>query len=375
MQGANLSSSISTNIFSSTSNGTALKIKINGYNSSVNRSARITLTISLLSVGIAGFVGNILVLRFLKTKKKTNSFLRTCSFEKNFTFYIGSLATSDVLSSLISVPAICAELNFDLFDTGWRCKLVKYLIFLFPSITINNLLVINIEKYFSTRKTPRIFKHSIVKKMVMLAWFVGSVNAFLPTLTFTGLRFDLNETHYTVVCRYDNHYLPFRIIYLCYTAIQYVIPVIIIVRINISLFITVWRITRRRKVIDVQRDNYIKMKLRASTFRSTCNIAALTFAFIIPYVFYFAQGIYSHVAKATTGFETDFIVRVTSALIAMANPVVNVLLYLLQMRDFRTFLKKKLKTWFSFQKNETVGLPNVEIQLVSFSTLTLSTMN
>lgn len=371
MQGANFSSSIFTNNFPSPYNGTALKIKMYGYNPSVNHSARITLFILLFSVGIAGFVGNILVLCFLKTKKKSNSFLRTCSFEKNFTFYIGSLATSDVLSSLISVSAICAELNFDLFHTGWRCKLVKYLIFLFPSMTMNNLLVINIEKYFSTRKVPRIFKYSTVKKMVLLAWMVGSVNALLPTLTSTGLRFDLNETHYTVVCRYDNHSLPFRIIYLCYAAIQYVIPMIIIVRINISLFITVWRITRRRKVIDVQRDNCIKIKLRAATLRSTCNIAALTFAFIIPYVFYFAQGIYSHVAKATINFETDFIVRAASALIAMANAIVNVLLYLVQMRDFRTFLKKKLKSWFRDQKNEAAGLANVEIQLVSFSTLTL----
>ena len=159
------------------------------------------LLIFLITVGIIGFLGNILVLWSLKAKKKTKSFLKVCSFEKNFTVYIKSLAISDIMSSLISVPCMCVELNFDLFRAGWRCKMVKYLILLFPCVTMNNLLVISVEKHFSTRKVPRTFRHSTVKKLVLFAWLIGCLNVLLPTATVDGLRFEVKETHYTVVCR------------------------------------------------------------------------------------------------------------------------------------------------------------------------------
>ena len=92
--------------------------------------------------------------------------------------------------------------------------------------------------------------------------------------------------------------------------------------------------------LDVQRDNGIKMKLRAATIRSTCIIIALTFAFIIPYLVYFAQVTYHNVTKATIDFETDYIIRAVSAVMAMSNPAVNFVLYLVQMKDLRAFVKK-----------------------------------
>ena len=265
------------------------------------------------------------------------------------------------------------RVEFRFISYGWRCRIVKYLILLFPRVTMNNLLVISAEKYFSTRKVPRTFRHSTVKKLVLFAWLIGCLNVLLPTATFDGLRFDLNETHYTVVCRFNNQYLPFRIMYLIYAAFQYIIPMIVIIITNISLIITVWKVSKKRKVADVQRDNGIKMKFRAATIHSTGIIIALTFAFIIPYLVYFAQVIYNHVTKATIDFKTDFTIRATSGLMAAANAAVNVLLYLVQMKGFRAFLKNKIMSWFTAKKSKPVSLGNVEIELVNFSALTLTT--
>ena len=104
-----------------------------------------------------------------------------------------------------------------------------------------NLLVINIEKYFSTRKVPRVFSFFTVKKAVLFAWLAGFCIVFLPSATYEGVRYDVNETHYTVVCRYDNQYLPFRTMFIIFTFLQYVIPMIIIIRTSLSIIITVWR--------------------------------------------------------------------------------------------------------------------------------------
>ena len=67
-----------------------------------------------------------------------------------------------------------------------------------------------------------------------------------------GIRYDLNDTHYTVVCKGDNSYLPFRMIGVSYALVQYLIPGIILICINTAIAITVW--TRpSRATVDVQR--------------------------------------------------------------------------------------------------------------------------
>ena len=212
MQGSNLSSSLSTNNSGSTlSNGTDQGSKIYVF-TPAGSSTKLTLLMLMVTVGTVGFVGSILILCFLRVKKKTTSYLKSLSFEKNFNVYINSLAISDILSNLISLPCLCVQIYFDVFQDGWRCRIGRFLQILFPCVTMNNLLVICIEKYFSTRKVPRPLRHYTVKKLIVCAWLVGIVVMFFPAATFNGTRQDLNETHYTILCKYDKDYLPFRII-------------------------------------------------------------------------------------------------------------------------------------------------------------------
>lgn len=137
----------------------------------IKSSFRITISLFLVNAAIFGLVGNVLVLYFMTTKKVTNSFLKGIAFEKNFIFYIKSLATSDILSSLISGPLTLLSLFSDshFIQLSWGCKVTRYFIILFPSTKMSNLLVISIEKYLSTRSVPRTFKFSTVKKLVILA--------------------------------------------------------------------------------------------------------------------------------------------------------------------------------------------------------------
>ena len=147
-----------------------------------------------------------------ENQKNTNSFLRGISFQKNFNFYITSLATSDILSSLISVPVTIISLLSDShsIQSGWGCKATMYFIILFPTITMSDLLVVSIEKYLSTRSAPRTLKFLTVKKLVLFAWLEGCLIVCFPAATFDGVRYSVNDTHYTVICRYNNHYLQSR---------------------------------------------------------------------------------------------------------------------------------------------------------------------
>lgn len=356
MQGVNLSSSLS-NIavnLSTPDNRTGLTSRVYVF-SPVRSSTKLTLFLLLVSVGIIGFVGNILIICFLKSKKNATSFLRTCSFQNNFDFYITSLAISDALCAAISLPTICVQFYFDLFQPDWVCRAVRYLHILFPSVTMNNLLVISIEKYLSTRKVPRVFRYSTVKKLVMFAWLSAIFYVLIPAATFKGaVRYDLNDTHYTVCCKYDKHYLPFRIMFLTYITFQYIIPCIIIVIISICLILTVFSTMKR--TIDIQRDNAIKSMLRAAKKRATILTVTLMFAFVVPYLLYFAQVIYNMITKADISYETDFIIRYGSALLAYSNSAVNVIIYVVQMRDFRAFLKEHFISRFSVGNQNSVDV-------------------
>ena len=355
-QEATLSSNLSTAIFSipiehsTPVNGTGCTNKTFIY-APLSESTRLTLFVLLISVGIVGVVGNILVLCFLKSKTKTLSFMKSLSFENNCDVYIKSLAISDVLCDVVSLPPICCQLYFDVFNRGWSCNVVRYVNIVFTAITMNNLLVFSIERYLLTRDVPRTSSNSTVKKMVKFAWLAGFLFVLIPAATYKGVRFDLNHTHYTVVCRYDEHYLPFRIMFLGFTTLQYIIPGCMTIIINVSLIKTLWKRLRGRK-IHVQRDNAIKILRRASAIRGTTIIITLTLAFVLPYFLYYGQVAYNNVTQADLDFETDFVIRCLSALIGYSNSAINVMIYIAQMRYFRTYLKKTFRPRCFAQKRD-----------------------
>lgn len=296
----NLSSVLSASNISTPANGKPLTSKAFVF-TPLQYSTRLKLFVLLVSVGIIGIVGNFLVLCFLKSRKRKIRLTRISAFEKNFLLYIKSLAISDVLCDVIALPPICCQLYFDVFNRGWSCRIVRYLNIVFAAITTNNLLFISIERYFSTRQTLRSLRHSAVNKVIIFAWLAGLFIVLFPAATYRGIRFDINDTHYTVVCKYDNSYLPFRIVFLSFIIIQYIVPGCIIIRINVSLIITLWTRLRTRKV-DVQGNNASTIIRRSAIIRGTSIIVTLTFAFVLPYFFLFLSRDLQHGNSNNSGF-------------------------------------------------------------------------
>ena len=310
----------------------------------LNPSVKLAVLLLYIAVATVSFAGNFLVLLFMKTKDKTTSFMRACDFQKNFHFYIKSLATSDVLAGTILLSLLSANLYFDFLQRGWPCKIGRYVVFLIPCVTFNNLLVISFGKYLATRQVPRTFSIATVKKVVLIAWLAGFLFALLPAATMSVIRYDLNDTHYTVVCKIDNRYVPFRIVFVTFTILQYIIPSCILIRINISLMMTLWR--RRKSVVDVQKDNGVKSMARAATNRAMYIVIALTFAFVSPYLGYFVYATCNMIFQPDISVETDEIIRTANTIIIYSNSAINPIIYFVQMRDFRAFCKEKFISRF-----------------------------
>ena len=303
----------------------------------VGFDTKLIIFVLFLIVGVSGLVGNILILYFL-SKKKSVPFLQSSSFLRNFDLYMKSLALSDILSCSISVPLASVEIMYDVFQSGWPCRTVRYISVTFTFITINNLIAISVERFLSTRAVPKTYSVTSVRKIVYAAWIAGLIVALAPAATINGVRYDINATHYTVVCKPDTRYLPYRATVVSVVLIQYFLPSIALIGINIILARRVWK--RRKRRVDVLQDNAIRARMRSHQIKTTNLLIIVTLAFVIPYCLLLYYSAYVAIVKPPLDVQVDFVLRYSSAVLIFSNSAVNFVIYLIQMKDFRVFLKQ-----------------------------------
>ena len=292
----------------------------------VGFDTKLILFVLFLIVGVGGLVGNILILYFL-SKKKSVPFLQSSSFLRNFDLYMKSLALSDILSCSISVPLASVEIMYDVFQSGWPCRTVRYISVTFTFITINNLIAISTERFLSTRAVPKTFSVTSVRKIVYAAWIAGLIVALAPAATINGVRYDINATHYTVVCKPDTRYLPYRATVVSIVLIQYFLPSIALIGINIVLARRVWKIRKRR--VDVLQDNAVRARMRSHQIKTTNLLIIVTLAFVIPYCLLLYYSAYVAIVKPPLDVQVDFVLRYSSAVLIFSNSAVNFVIYLI----------------------------------------------
>ena len=287
-------------------------------------------------LGLVGLLGNSLIHYFV-SKKKSFPLLQSTRFARNFNIYIRSLTLSYILSSLV-LPLLLSVQLFDIFHNDWPCRIVRYIGMLFPTITMNNLIVVSIEKFSSTRDVPKSFSVATVRKSVYGAWIIGCLSLSAPAATMSVVRSNINGTHYTVDCKIDKSNLTYRAIEQGFGLIQFFIPSIILLCINLIIARRVWKRQSRR--INIQRDNAIRAEMRSSQIRGTYLLIFFAVASILPYIFLNCFSTYLKFAKhSLSELEVDFIKRYLGGVLFLLTSVINVLMYTAQMKDFRVFLK------------------------------------
>ena len=293
---------------------------------------KLVLVVLFVIFGVIGLVGNILILYFL-SKKKSVPFLQSSPFLRNFNLYMKSLALSEILVISIGGVLVGIELMYDVFQNGWPCKIRRYISGTFYVIRANNLIVISTERFLSTRDVPKTFSGSTVRKLVYTAWLSGFLMGLFPAATVNGARYDINATHYTIVCTSDTSYLPTRVI-----MVGFVIPSIALICMNIIIARRIWKGSKRR--IDIQRDNAIRARMRSHQIKKTSLIVIVTIATVLPYSLILYYTAFVAVAKPSLDFQEDFVIRHFSRVLVFSSSAINFIIYLVQMKDFRVFLLK-----------------------------------
>lgn len=135
-----------------------------------------------------------------------------------------------------------------------------------------------------------------------------------------------------MICKYDTEYLPARIAFVSLTALVYYLPGIFLIVVNTLLVRKVHLRLKVNMMVFIQVDNSKQAKLRAAKIRGTVLLITMTFAFIIPYFGYMGYAAYNMIAKPDIDFQTDYVIRFSSGVIAFSNSAVNFVIYVVQMR-------------------------------------------
>ena len=299
---------------------------------------KLTLALLMVAAGTVGFLGNLSVLRFIRKGERKRARLTT--MPSNLNYFIRSLAISDVLGVLICTPLLFIQYFIDVFQTGWPCRISRFFIFLFPVITSFNLVVIALERYILIcRPTSRPLSRATVQEAVKGAWLLGLFVTFFPASTLRGIRVELNDTHYTMICKFDISSGLKVVIVSTSVFIIYILPFVFILFACVSVIRKVLKRKTHAVVITEKGVSSAMRKWRSKQRKATLLLLVIIFAFVVPYLLIMAYTVHEIIVKPPTDFKRDFVLRATGAFLAYLNSAVNFCIHLLQLPGFRLTFK------------------------------------
>ena len=305
----------------------------------VSLAAKATICSIMTVICIVGFIGNLSLISFInRTEKKIGH--KVAAFN-NMYLFLRSLAISDVMSS-IAGPIQWFELFLDVFENNLGCKIRRCLSIVLQAVTIYNLVAVAFERYSCLCRSTGKLSRARVRQLIKAAWLFGFLATLLPMLSYQGVRIDLNETHYTVVCGRDSSYPPHVIMFQTFIVIMYIFPLIF-------LLFTSYRILQVVRAQAAYRlalpGNNVPEKVlieKRKQNKATRTLAILIAAFFGPYFVFVGYHTVTTIFKPSLDFVTDFMMKRASGVLIQLNSPVNFCIHLMQLPAFREEWRKRL---------------------------------
>ncbi|XP_031568773.1 neuromedin-U receptor 1-like [Actinia tenebrosa] len=305
---------------------------------------------AMLSFGVYGLIANSLILYFKHKQHRRRRHTIRRPFSRSLTeYFINSLALSDLLCCLISLPLYSSEMFIDFVKSDSVCRFTRLFNSMFAVITILNLLVIGVERHLTIFHPFFILSRRTAKKMVAAAWVLGVLFTLVSVPAYGLVYFeDIDKNYYTLVCKYDSSMPLYRALFITFISILYIVPSFILT------FISLCILNRQRE--SQRADAFQNTRRALSRLKVTRMFVSLIFAFIIPYMAFSMYSSFRMVFKVNVSFTADYIVRHISVSLIYANGSISatILIYYEKLyNDFWSCFQSRSSTT-NDQYNKTV---------------------
>lgn len=304
----------------------------------VNLDIKLGIACPSIAAGFYSLVANVLVLYFMYKKSKI---VQNSSFRRRTTdHFITSLALSDVMCSLLSLPVFVAEIFVDFITTDLICKLCRYIVGFFPFVTCMNYLFIGIDRFMMIYFPYKVPSKSTSKRLVLASWLAGALITLMPMPAMIRSRFDFANNEYTIMCVYGNSN---RILVVATMLFVYVIPSITLITTSVMI---VRKMRRQRTTLQSNDATPNQQNARETTMRFKVHymFIFLIFAFVIPYLSFVCYNTAAILLKLNTSFTTDYATRIFSVGLMHSNGAVSATVFFCQIPFLRNGLARLFRS-------------------------------
>lgn len=260
-------------------------------------------------------------------KRKVNHQLQTFSRSIIVDRFIQSVAASALLCCMVSLPVYVSEMLTNFINTNLKCRATRYIMFVFPVVTIMNYLFIGIERYLGVYQPLRVPSKEASQRIIMLTWLVGAAVTGLLIPSMNVMNYQLPDNVHTNTCMVNNSVTMHRISFVFFVSFGYIIP-------STALTITcilIKKYLRRRRSAVLAESVTSPNSLRTAflRYKVTRMFVSLIFAFVIPCIVFFVHNSVIMFQRTTVSFNVIFTTRMVSACLGISNTAVgsSIMLY------------------------------------------------
>ncbi|EDO35818.1 predicted protein [Nematostella vectensis] len=271
----------------------------------------------MVFVAVCSVCGNTLVLYLDRPKPIITTRLQGRLTTK---YFVRSLAMSDLMSALVAIPLLLAELTTDFLSSDLVCRVHRYLQIVTILITITNMVLLGVERYLIIYYPYKAPSRIACKRMVVVAWFVEATLAIIhPGCTIMLKTYPIGTDQYTRLCTVAEDPLS-KALNLAITIVVIFIPALTLVVMSIRILM------------------HYKLSYMA---------ASVILAFFCPYLFAF---VYTSVIAGNfidTTIADEYTTRIVGMVISLATCMVYPLIYLVCLSKMRQKAKEAFQDLFS----------------------------
>lgn len=248
-------------------------------------------------------------------KKFTKNFQKGSFKRRTTDYFVTSLAFSDVLCSLISLPVFVAEMFVDFTNYGdLVCQVLKYTMGFFPVVRSIKYLCLAIERFMIVYFPYAFPSNKICKRLIVAAWFISALLTIIPMPAMTHKTFSLPKNKHTMFCMYDNSNTNRRMFFISFISLVYFIPFLF----QLTISVLIIRKMRQQRLVasdNKQADAESKKESEAKTakrFKNNYMFIIMIIVFMISYLLLGCYKVVIFLFKLDTGLTIDYGVRMVA---------------------------------------------------------------